>query len=641
MEYGFIRVAAAVPVLKVADCQFNTDSIIGIINKAQELKCQFVVFPELSITAYTCGDLFHQKTLLREAEGQLTRIIDSTKDTGVIAIIGMPLHTDNQLFNCGVVIQKGKVLGAVPKIFIPNYSEFYEERWFATGAKALSEEITLCGCRIPFGTDLLFECENNSDVCFGIEICEDLWVPIPPSCYQAVSGATLLFNLSASNEIVGKYEYRKELVKQQSARCTAGYIYTSSSVHESTTDVVFGGHAIIAEYGGILEESERFSENEQLIFADLDIEKLVSDRLKNTSFMEAAPAKNYRKVAFELVQEETEIKRYIDPHPFVPSDIKVRDKRCREIFSIQTSGLAKRLRHTGVKNVAIGISGGLDSTLALLVTVKTFDLLGIDRKNILAVTMPGFGTTNETYTNALKFMESMGVGIREIDIKPACIQHFKDIGHDPDIHDVTYENVQARERTQILMDIANKAGGFVIGTGDLSELALGWATYNGDHMSMYSVNCSIPKTLVQFLVRWVADNVVDDTTKEVLYRILDTPISPELLPPNAKGEINQKTEDIIGPYELHDFFLYHMVRYGAPPKKVLFMAKRAYKGKYSCEVIKRWLKLFYRRFFSQQFKRSCLPDGPKVGTISLSPRGDWRMPSDADAGIWLKELEET
>lgn len=641
MNYGFVRVAAAIPRIKVADCSFNAENIINLIKKAESQDIQFIVFPELSLTAYTCGDLFHQRVLLDESIVQLNHILKSTKKTGMISMIGMPLYHDNQLFNCGVVIQGERILGVVPKTYIPGYSEFYEGRWFASGVKSINDSIMLCGQSVPFGVDLLFEASNSSGVCFGLEICEDLWVPVPPSSYQAISGATLLFNLSASNEVVGKYEYRRELVKQQSAKCFASYVYASSGIHESTTDLVFGGHGIIAEYGGVLAESERFKDTEQLIYSDVDIQKLTSDRHKNTSFMGVIPHQRYRKIPFELKQiQHTILKRYIDPHPFVPSDIQARDKRCSEIFAIQTSGLSKRFQHTGAECAVIGISGGLDSTLALLVTAKAFDSLGISRKNILAITMPGFGTTNVTYTNALQLMKSMGVHIQEIDIKASCIQHFEDIGHDAAVHDVTYENVQARERTQILMDMANKKKGLVIGTGDLSELALGWCTYNGDHMSMYAVNSGIPKTLVKFLVQWVADYVVEKSTSEVLRSILNTPISPELLPPDPSGKIQQKTEDIVGPYELHDFFLYHMVRYGAPPLKILFLADRVFKDKYPHEEIKKWLKMFYKRFFSQQFKRSCLPDGPKVGTISLSPRGDWRMPSDAEAAVWLKDLNE-
>jgi NAD+ synthetase len=640
MDYGFVRVAAAVPRLKVADCEYNASKIVDLIRDANKEKVQILVFPELSITAYTCGDLFHQHALLNEAVLQLGMISKATRDIDTVAIVGLPIQKDNQLFNCAAVIQSGKIIGIVPKAYIPNYKEYYEERWFAAGDNALSDSIEICGNNVPFGTDLLFETKSLYNLCFGIEICEDLWTPIPPSSYQAVAGATLLFNLSASNDIIGKYEYRKELVAQQSGKCVAGYIYTSCGIDESTTDVVFGGHAIIAENGGIIAESQRFLRKDQLLISDIDIQRLVNDRFKNTSFMEARHARSFRKISCNLSSNVFDsIHRYIDPHPFVPSDISARDKRCSEIFSIQTSGLAKRLEHTKMQKAVIGISGGLDSTLALLVTAETFDLLDLPRENIIAVTMPGFGTTDLTYTNALQLMRALNVSIKEIDIKAACNQHFRDICHDPSVYDVTYENVQARERTQLLMDMANKMNGLVIGTGDLSELALGWCTYNGDHMSMYAVNCSIPKTLVKYLVNWVADNVAEKSSTKVLHSILGTPITPELLPPDAAGKIKQKTEDIVGPYELHDFFLYHTVRYGAPPEKVLFLATQAFNGGYEAETIKKWLKLFYKRFFNQQFKRSCLPDGPKVGTISLSPRGDWRMPSDSSANSWLKQLE--
>lgn len=639
MNHGFIRVAAAVPELKVADCQYNAIKISELTKAANEAAARIVVFPELSLTGYSCGDLFHQHTLLQAALKQLKGLLEATASIDTVVIVGIPIVTDNQLFNCAAVMQKGRLLGIVPKTYIPGYKEFYEERWFASGSRAICNSIQLFGLEVPFGTDLLFEAHGEYDVCFGIEICEDLWVPIPPSSYQALSGASVLFNLSASNELIGKSEYRQELVRQQSARCIAGYVYASAGVCESTTDVVYGGHALIAENGGLLAQSERFERKGRLTVADIDIQRLQNDRFKNTSFMEATPLKSFRKLEFTLVpKEQDDLKRHVDTHPFVPSGESARDRRCSEIFAIQTSGLAKRMAHTGMKNAVIGISGGLDSTLALLVTAKTFDLLGLPRENITAVTMPGFGTTDITYTNAVKLIGAMKAGFREIDIKKACIRHFADIGHDPAIHDVTYENVQARERTQILMDIANKQGGLVIGTGDLSELALGWCTYNGDHMSMYAVNCSIPKTLVKYLVRWAADNVAQQEAAKVLFSILDTPITPELLPPDEDGKIRQKTEDIIGPYELHDFFLYHAVRYGAPPKKILFMAGYAFKGIYGDEEIKHWLQIFYRRFFSQQFKRSCLPDGPKVGTISLSPRGDWRMPSDSEASAWLEEI---
>ncbi|HEY9060203.1 MAG TPA: NAD(+) synthase [Pseudobacteroides sp.] len=639
MNHGFVKVAAAVPELKVANCEFNSEKIVEFIMKADKEDCQIILFPELSITAYTCGDLFHQEILLEQSMTYLSSILENTKDTDIVAIVGMPVKIDAQLFNSGVVIQSGEILGVVPKTYIPGYKEFYEERWFASGVKALSDTVWLCGRNVPFGVDLLFDAVNFNGACFGVEICEDLWVPVPPSSYQSMLGATMLFNLSASNEIIGKSEYRRELIKQQSAKCIAGYIYASSGIYESTTDIVFGGHALIAENGGVLCENERFSMNGQLLCCEIDVAKLNNDRMKNTSFMEANVKNRARKIGFNIKEAKlNDICRFIDPHPFVPADVGSRDKRCREIFDIQTSGLAKRLIHTGVKNTVIGISGGLDSTLALLVTWKTFEILGIPMENIHAITMPGFGTTDETYYNALELMKSLNVSIKEIDIKPSCIQHFKDIGHDMSIHDVTYENVQARERTQILMDISNKINGIVIGTGDLSELALGWCTYNGDHMSMYSVNCSIPKTLVKFLVEWVADNMSNQNTRSVLKKILSTPISPELLPPDEKGNINQKTEDIIGPYELHDFFLYHMIRYGASPDKILFLCRKAFNGSYEDDVIIKWLKTFLKRFFSQQFKRSCLPDGPKVGTISLSPRGDWRMPSDADVNLWLKDI---
>ncbi len=640
MDYGFIRVGAAVPRLEVANCGFNADEIIRMINEGEAKGIQILAFPELAVTSYTCADLFHQQPLTREAEIQLKRIVASTEKLQIAVILGMPVSADNQLFNCAVVFQEGKILGVVPKTHIPNYSEFYEDRWFASATKAVSSIIELCGQRVPFGADLLFEAEGRTDVCFGVEICEDLWVPIPPSSYQALGGATLMFNLSASNELVGKAQYRTDLVKQQSARCLAGYVYVSSGIGESTTDMVFGGHAMIAENGVILAESQRFLPDAQLVVSEIDIEKLANDRRKNTSFMTAPGERMYRKMPFRLRQIEIErLSRKIHANPFIPVEGRVLDERCSEIFSIQCTGLMKRYTATGLKNAAINISGGLDSTLALLVTARTFDLLGLPRRNIVGITMPGFGTTKETHANAVELMESLGIKIREIDIKPACLQHFADIGHDPSVHDITYENVQARERTQVLMDIANKINGLAIGTGDLSELALGWCTYNGDHMSMYSVNSGVPKTLVKHVVRWAADNMFEES-RDVLHRILNTPITPELLPPDKSGKISQKTEDIVGPYELHDFFLYYALRYGAGPRKILFLAEQAFEGKYERDVIKNWLRVFYSRFFSQQFKRSCLPDGPKVGTISLSPRSDWRMPSDASAALWLSELDE-
>jgi NAD+ synthase (glutamine-hydrolysing) len=639
MDYGFVRVAAAIPKLKVANCEYNTLEIVRNAEKASNDGAQFVVFPELAITSYTCADLFLQRALLDEALNSLKTIIKRTEALECVILVGMPLLINSRLYNCAVVIKGGRILGAVPKSFIPNYSEFYEARWFCSGIDIKNETINLLGETVPFGTDLLFEAGNIDGLCFGIEICEDLWTPVPPSSNQALNGATLLFNLSASNEIVGKHEYRESLIRMQSAKCSAAYVYTSSGPCESTTDLVFGGHALICDYGLLLSQSDRFSFEDQLIVSDVDIQRLVNERLKNSAFTQRLSDKNFRKVVFELEPKKNgRILRNIDPQPFVPADPGARNKRCEEIFSIQTSGLGKRLKHTGINKCVIGISGGLDSTLALLVIVKAYDRLGLDRKNIHAITMPGFGTSSNTLSNSLELMKLMNVTTYQIDIKQACMKHFEDIGHDPSIFDVTYENVQARERTQILMDVANKIGGLVIGTGDLSELALGWCTYNGDHMSMYAVNTGVPKTLVKYLVQWAADYVFDGDISKVLFSVLDTPISPELLPPDETGNIQQKTEDIVGPYELHDFFLYHMVRYGALPEKISAMAVQAFEGKYTEEVIKKWLKTFIKRFFSQQFKRSCIPDGPKVGSISLSPRGDWRMPSDGDASLWLNNI---
>lgn len=640
MKHGFIRVAAAVPELKVGDCSYNSGKIAEMIRAAGKLDVEIILFPELSITAYTCADLFHQDRLLRAAIEGLGKIAQMTAGLRPVAIVGLPLLLDNQLFNCAAVVQDGEVLGIVPKTYIPGYSEFYEERWFASARTAQSDHVEMFGRKVPFGTDLLFvSCEPDT-VIFGIEICEDLWIPVPPSSYLAAAGAAVIFNPSASNEVIGKAEYRKDLVRQQSARCIAGYVYTSSGVYESTTDVVFGGHALIAENGNLLCESQRFCRDSYMIVNELDIQRILNNRIKNTSYMDGVSKRDFRKIPFTLCRnEKMRLTRHVDPHPFIPSNKQGRDERCREIFAIQTAGLAKRLEHTGIKRAVIGVSGGLDSTLALMVTAKAFDLLELPKGNILAVTMPGFGTTDITHENAVKLIKALGAEFREIDIKRACLQHFEEIGHDPTMHDVTYENVQARERTQILMDLANKVGGLVIGTGDLSELALGWCTYNGDHMSMYSVNSGIPKTLVRHMVRYVAENADDAEVSRVLMNILDTPVTPELLPPDEKGEIKQKTEDIIGPYELHDFFIYHMLRYGASPAKILYLAEHAFEEKYDRQTILRWLKVFINRFFSQQFKRSCMPDGPKVGTVCLSPRGDWRMPSDASADEWIREIE--
>lgn len=628
-DFGFIRVAAAIPEVKVADCVFNAQRICRLIRKAVKASVQIVCFPELSISAYTCGDLFHQTQLLQQAEAALSDIIHTTIGIEIVAIVGLPVQSRNRLFNAAAVIQAGKVLGVVPKTHIPNNNEFYERRWFFSGDEASADELNLCGQRVPFGKNLLFE---NKKCSFAVEVCEDLWSAIPPSSYHAIQGATLVFNLSASNELTGKNEYRKSLIRQQSARCHAGYVYASAGWGESTTDTVFGGNGFIYENGTLLAESKRFCFEEQLIVSEIDGERLLSERIRKSSSWETGK-QTYRSIPFSIAANNSPLTRAIDPHPFVPKK-DVYDERCEEIFSIQMGGLAKRILHTKARSCVIGISGGLDSTLALLACVKTYDKLRIARENIVGVTMPGYGTTGRTYHNALQLMKALGVSSREIDIKAACEQHFKDIGHDRSVHDVTYENTQARERTQILMDIANQTGGLVIGTGDLSELALGWATYNGDHMSMYGINSGIPKTLVRHLVSWAAETQVDSQSSAILADIIDTPVSPELLPAAANGDISQKTEDLVGPYELHDFFLYYTVRFGFSPRKIVYLGRYAFEGKYDEEVIEKWLKVFLSRFFSQQFKRSCLPDGPKIGSINLSPRGDWRMPSDASFDSW-------
>ena len=641
MNYGFVKVAAAVPRVKIADCNFNAKQLESLIAVADGKGVQIITFPEMCITAYTCGDLFGQQLLLEEAEMALMQILNNTRQLDIISILGMPVVINSTVINAAVVIQKGKVLGVVPKTYLPNYKEFYEQRWFTSALQVAETSVRLCGQIIPMGTNLLFE---TSDTIFGIEICEDLWSTIPPSSTLALQGAEIIFNLSADNEGIGKNSYLRSLISQQSARCISGYVFSSCGFGESTTDVVFAGNGLIYENGNQLAHNDRFSFEEQLIISEIDVEYLRAERRINTTFAASKgniPAdKKPVRIATEFVNsKELNLTRTFERHPFVPQGAAL-NERCEEVFSIQVAGLAQRLVHTGAKTAVIGISGGLDSTLALLVCVKTFDKLGLSRKNIIGVTMPGFGTTNRTYHNAISLMNSLGITVREISIKEACIQHFKDINHDINVHDVTYENAQARERTQILMDIANQTGGMVIGTGDLSELALGWATYNGDHMSMYGVNGSIPKTLVKYLVKWVAENEVDETSCITLLDIVDTPISPELIPADENGDIKQKTEDLVGPYELHDFFLYYFMRFGFRPSKIFMLASLAFKEVYDEETIKKWLLIFFRRFFNQQFKRSCLPDGPKVGSISISPRGDWRMPSDASAAAWLKEIEK-
>ena len=642
MKFGFVKVAAAIPAVRVADCKFNAQHTEAQIMIADGKGVQIVIFPELNLTGYSCGDLFSHQLLLEQAEMALMQVINNTRQLDIISIVGLPVMVNSTLANCAVVFQRGKILGVVPKTYLPNYKEFYEQRWFASSLtyKDISS-VRLCGQTVPFGKDLLFE---TSDTCFGIEICEDVWAPVPSSSELVLKGAEIIFNMSADTENIAKHQYLRSLLAQQSARCLAGYVFSSCGFGESTTDVVFAGNALIYENGTLLAEAERFSFDEQLVVCEIDVERLRGERLVNTTFaasVRAYGADGVQRIQTEMVNSRNlSLTRYVDPHPFVPAGGKQLDERCEEIFSIQVAGLAKRLVHTNCKTVVVGISGGLDSTLALLVCVKTFDKLGLPRKGIVGITMPGFGTTDRTYNNALTLMSSLQVTVKEISIKDACIQHFKDIEHDMSIHDVTYENGQARERTQILMDYANKIGGLVIGTGDLSELALGWATYNGDHMSMYGVNASIPKTLVRYLVNWVAQTGVDVISRNTLLDIIDTPISPELIPADENGNIKQKTEDLVGPYELHDFFLYYFLRFGMRPAKIYYLAEIAFKGMYDSTTIKKWLTNFCRRFFNQQFKRSCLPDGPKVGSVSLSPRGDWRMPSDASSALWLKECEE-
>ena len=639
MNYGFVKVAAAVPLVQVADCFYNIEKIEGLMRQASEKGVQIIAFPELSVTGYTCLDLFAQQTLLDGAEAALLQLVSNTADLDILTIVGVPLRTENRLINAAVVFQKGAIRGVVPKTYLPNYKEFQEQRWFTSATELRESTISIGKEEYPMGSHLLF---RSGRLTAGIEICEDLWVPVPPSSLLTMEGANIIFNLSASNELIGKHAYLRSLICQQSARCMAGYVYASSGFGESSTDLVFAGNGIIAENGNLLAESPRFTMEEQLVISEIDIETLQNDRQVNTSFMygtSGLPKEKAQVVDFQVrIPDGFSLTRPVDPHPFTPSGEALKE-RCEEIFHIQVAGLAKRLVHAHAQTAVVGISGGLDSTLALLVTVMTFDALKMPRGQIIGITMPGFGTTDRTYTNACDLIRSLGVTLKEIPIKEACLQHFRDIDHDPSVHDVTYENSQARERTQLLMDVANQKNGLVIGTGDLSELALGWATYNGDHMSMYGVNGSIPKTLVKYLVEWVANHKGDDASRLTLLDIVDTPISPELIPADENGNIKQKTEDLVGPYELHDFFLYHFLRFGSHPSKIYFLAQKAFAGIYDNATVKKWLYTFFRRFFQQQFKRSCLPDGPKVGSVSLSPRGDWRMPSDAVSRLWLEEIE--
>ena len=645
MNYGFVKVAAAVPKMKIADCEFNEFEIQTIITKAEGQHIEVICFPELCITGYTCGDLFGQQLLLDRCEEALFKLLEATRTFNIIAIVGAPLLYQSTLLNTAIVIQHGKILGIVPKTFIPNYKEFYEQRWFASSLTFPETQVHLCGQLVPLSARMLF---HTSQMTFGIEICEDLWAPIPPSNRLALEGAEVMFNLSATNECIGKNAYLRTLISQQSARLLCGYVYASCGFGESTQDLVFAGNALIYENGHLIAEGKRFVMDEQIVVSEIDVERLRAERQTNTTFSAAIrlnTGTGCRHIDCQtVVPEDFTLTRSINPHPFVPAG-KELDERCEEIFSIQVEGLAKRVVHTRAKTLVIGISGGLDSTLALLVSVLTVDRLQRGRQDIIGVTMPGFGTTDRTYHNAIALMRSLGITTREVSIREACLLHFRDIGHDPDVHDVTYENSQARERTQILMDIANQTDGFVVGTGDISELALGWCTYNADHMSNYGVNGSVPKTLVRHLVKWVALNHVDEQSKATLLDIVDTPISPELIPADADGNIVQKTEDLVGPYELHDFFLYYFLRFGFRPSKIFFLAQEAFSGKtpgagiYNDDIIKKWLTTFCRRFFTQQFKRSCLPDGPKVGSVALSPRGDWRMPSDASYALWVGECE--
>lgn len=675
MNNGFIKVAAATPKIKVGDCGHNAKEICRLMDEVYKNGAQFVVFPELCITGYTASDLFWQKNMLDSAKKKLLEIAKHSAYMELISIIGLPVVYKNKLYNCAAVVYGGEIRGLVPKSYLPNYSEFYEARHFISGKGVLEyidfskvedsednfvignaymiknfklddeyddeydDEFDTINDFIPFGTNFIFHCENIENFTFAVEICEDLWVPNPPSTGYALAGATVIANLSASDETTGKDIYRRNLVSGQSARTVSAYIYADAGEGESSTDLVFAGHNIIAENGNIIAEAKRF--RNETIYADIDLDRLAAERQRMTTFQTTAgdkDGKDYDEIEIYIKPIRSKFNRSIDNAPFVPSNENEREKRCEEILSIQTMGLKKRLEHTKCRNAVVGISGGLDSTLALLVTVRAFDSLGLDRKGILAVTMPGFGTTDRTYNNAVELIKVLGCDFREVNIAEAVKLHLKQIGHDMDVHDITYENAQARQRTYLLMDFANEYNGMVIGTGDMSELALGWATYNGDHMSMYGVNSGVPKTLVRHLVKYFADVCSDKKLADILYDVLDTPVSPELLPPKD-GEISQKTEDLVGPYELHDFFLYYVLRFGYPPKKVLFLAEKAFEGQYDKDTILKWLKTFYRRFFAQQFKRSCLPDGPKVGSVAVSPRGDLRMPSDACVKEWLDELE--
>lgn len=639
---GFVRVASIAPALRVADVDYNVEQIIDALAQAAAQDVQVAIFPELCITAYSCADLFYQGHLLHAALGGLRRIAQATATECVSCVVGLPLLVAGRLYNCAALCAGGRICGVVPKTYLPTYGEFYERRWFTPASAALPPLVEIGQQAVPFGIDLLFSAVGMADCVIGIEICEDLWAVEPPSGRLALAGATLLVNPSAGNELLGKAEYRRDLVRQQSARCLAAYVYAGAGPGESSTDTVYAGHGLIAENGSLLVETERFRFETQMAVADLDLQRMNHERVRNTTFSQATPPGALRDAPFVLPRSEAPqplLRRPLARTPFVPTDPARRAEHCREIFSIQAVGLARRLRHVGAQRVIIGVSGGLDSTLALLVIVRAFDMLALARDGIVAITMPGFGTTARTRGNAEQLALDLGATLRTIPISESVRLHFRDIGHDEQVHDVTYENAQARERTQILMDVANQVGGLVVGTGDLSEAALGWMTFNGDHMSMYHVNAGVPKTLVRYLVAWCADEVFTGVTANVLHDIVATPITPELLPLGEGEQLEQKTEDAIGPYELHDFFLFQIVRYQFAPAKVFFLARQAFAGIYADEVILRWLGVFYRRFFAQQFKRSAMPDGPKVGSVALSPRGDWRMPSDAVSALWTAEVE--
>ena len=634
MKNGFVKVAAATPDIRVADVEFNTQNIINAMEEAQKNGAKILVFPELCVTGYTCSDLFDHSVLLKASRKALLEIAENTNDKDMLVFVGAPLEVNGKLYNVAAAMNQGEIIGFTTKTFLPNYGEFYEMRQFTPGPQTV-REITFEGKKIPFGPQILFQAEGMEELVVAAEICEDVWSPVPPSIQAALEGATVIVNCSASDETIGKDTYRRALISGQSARLISGYIYANAGEGESTTDLVFGGHNIIAENGTILKESSRYVN--EIIYSEIDLQRITGERRKNTTF-QPLDEETLVRVPFTVEETKTFLTRTFPKKPFVPSDEQTRAQRCEEILTIQAMGLKKRLAHTNARTAVVGISGGLDSTLALLVTARAFDMLGRDKKDIIAVTMPCFGTTDRTYQNACEMSKKVGATLIEVPIADAVNVHFRDIGHDPEDHSVTYENCQARERTQVLMDIANKTWGMVIGTGDLSELALGWATYNGDHMSMYGVNASVPKTLVRHLVKYAADDTKDEALKNVLYDVLDTPVSPELLPPKD-GDIAQKTEDLVGPYELHDFFLYFMLRFGYEPSKIFRIACMTFDGEYDKEIIFKWLETFCRRFFSQQFKRSCLPDGPKVGTVALSPRGDWRMPSDACVAVWMRDLE--